>query len=257
MFIGDSFAWGKSADPLTGHCFVDLVRNETGCEVINLGIPGADPAQYYALAKKYIPLLKPGVVFVMFFMGNDLMVEDRQVVPGRPFCFSTNQGMIFADMDGRFFPTAQLAYNYISNERYYLKKPSNCFTWLISKSALLSRLYSVKFRIKEKLAYEKAVNESSVTKKYLKGIQEISKAYHSDIKFVLIPEFKEAGLDTAKYKRRYASLLADSVLQPNWLVLNNSKKNFVGYPDGHLNNTGHRYYADFLEGYSKSLHWPK
>ena len=70
MFIGDSFAWGKSAEPLTGHCFVDLVRNETGYEVINLGIPGADPAQYYELAMKYIPLLKPDVVFVMFFMGN-------------------------------------------------------------------------------------------------------------------------------------------------------------------------------------------
>ncbi len=84
LFIGDSFAWGKSAEPLTGNCFVDLVRKETGCEVINLGIPGADPAQYYELAKKYIPTLKPDVVFVMFFMGNDLMTEDRKVIPWPP-----------------------------------------------------------------------------------------------------------------------------------------------------------------------------
>jgi hypothetical protein len=251
MFIGDSFAWGKSAEPLTGHCFVDLVRNETGYEVINLGIPGADPAQYYELAKKYIPTLKPDVVFVMFFMGNDLMTEDRKVVPGRPFCYATNAGMIFADIDGRFFPTAQQAYDYVSHEKYYLNNPSNYFDWVISKSALLSRLYSLKFRLMEKLAYERVAKESSITKKYLKGISDEANRYHADVKFGLIPEYKEAGLDTAKYKLRYADLLGDSTLRSDWLILQNSKANFIDYPDGHLNNAGHRYYADFLEKYLK------
>ena len=48
LFIGDSFAWGLSAEPVANHCFVDLVRNESNYEVINLGIPAADPPQYLA-----------------------------------------------------------------------------------------------------------------------------------------------------------------------------------------------------------------
>ncbi len=159
--------------------------------------------------------------------------------------------MIFADIDGKFFPTAQQAYDYVSHEKYYLHNPTGLFERIISQSALLSRLYSLKFRVMEKMAYEHAVRESSITKNYLKKIDAIGYQYHADVKFVLIPEYKEADMDTAKYKKRYADLLDDDALKNNWLILQNSKADFLDYPDGHLNNTGHRRYADFLEGYLK------
>jgi hypothetical protein len=250
LFIGDSFAWGKSAQPIT-NCFVDLVRRETGLEVINLGIPGADPVQYFMLAHKYIPILKPDVVFVMFFMGNDLMLEDRKVMEGHSFCYATNAGMLFADIDGRYFSTAQQAYNYVSNEKYYLHKPDNLLEQVISKSAVLSRIYALKFRIREKLKYEHAVKESSVTRKYLTGIDSLARIYHAHIKLVLIPEYKEADMDTATYKKRYADLLLNGDIKNDWLLFKNSKSDFNNYPDGHLNNQGHRYYADLIEKYLK------
>ncbi len=52
LLIGDSFTWGMSASPVVDHCFADLVRNETDFEIINTGIPAADPVQYSLIAQK-------------------------------------------------------------------------------------------------------------------------------------------------------------------------------------------------------------
>ncbi|HWB63987.1 MAG TPA: SGNH/GDSL hydrolase family protein [Chitinophagales bacterium] len=252
MFIGDSFTWGFSANPIPNHCFTDLLRNETNYDVINLGIPAADPPQYLALAQKYIPRLKPDFVFVMFFMGNDLMQEDRKVTPGVPYFFLTNAGAIFADIDGKHFETAQQAYNYIVSDRYYLHHPKNIIEWLVSKSALLSRLYSVRFRIREKLDFEQAIKDSHITKKYLEAIKAVAAQNHTRLKFVLIPEIKEADMAPDKYRERYKDILEAPQLAQSWLMVKSSAACFNKYPDGHLNNKGHRVYADFLEQYLKS-----
>jgi hypothetical protein len=249
LFIGDSFTWGLSAMPVTDHCFVDLVRNETSFEVINLGIPATDPPQYEALAAKYIPRFKPAITFVVFFMGNDLLTEDRKVIPDEPFYYYTNAGAISADIDGIHFKSAAAAYNYGMNERYFLHHPKNVFEWVISKSALLSRLYSVKYRIKEKMEYEAVVKDSRVTKKYLKQIQQIAAQNNVPVKFLLVPEYKDADKALDSYVEKYRDILLDKDLKSDWLMLPNSKANFNNYPDGHLNNKGHRYYADFLKNY--------
>ncbi|MDB5283997.1 MAG: hypothetical protein JWO06_3072 [Bacteroidota bacterium] len=252
LYIGDSFTWGMSAKPIKDHCFVDLVRNETKSEVINLGIPAADPAQYFQLAKKYVARLKPDMVFVMFFMGNDLMIQDRDVSTGEPYYYYTNAGAIVADMDGKHFKSAQAAYNYFVSDRYYMHRPGNFFEWLVSKSSLLSRLYSVRFRVQEKWNFEKTIRDSHVTKKYLTGIKEVARQNNVPVKFVLIPEIKEADMDLHKYKNRYSDLLLDTMLKDDWLIFPNSKSNFTPYPDAHLNNAGHRYYADRMEEFLKN-----
>ena len=252
LFIGDSFTWGMSANPIKDHCFVDLVRNETSNEVINLGIPAADPPQYLQLAKKYIPALKPDIIFVLFFMGNDLMIQDRAVIPDEPFYYYTNAGAIMADMDGIHFKTAQAAYNYFVSDRYYMHHPKNFFEWLVSKSSLLSRLYSVRFRIEEKWGFERTIRDTHITKKYLKEIKAIAEQNYVPLKFVLIPEIKEADKNLTDYTHRYGDILLDPDLKDAWLVFTNSKSNFTPYPDAHLNNKGHRHYADQLEAFLKN-----
>ena len=253
LFIGDSFTWGLSAEPVVDHCFVDLVRNENNYEVINLGIPATDPPQYCALAKKYMPRFKPDITFVVFFMGNDLMTEDRQVTADSAFYYFTNAGAISADIDGIHFKSARAAYHYGMEERYFLHSPKNVFEWLISKSALLSRLYSVRFRIEEKLRYEAVVKNSHITKKYLKQIQQVGRQNGLPVKFILVPEIKEADRSLENYRQKYTDILNDEDLKKDWIMLPNSKSNFNNYPDGHLNNKGHRYYADFLESYLKDV----
>lgn len=257
LFIGDSFTWGLSAQPVANNCFVDLLRNESNYEVINLGIPATDPPQYAALAQKYIPRFRPDLTFVVFYMGNDLLTEDRQVTPDEPFYYYTNAGAISADIDGIHFNSAQAAYHYGMDERYFLHHPKNILEWVISKSALLSRLYAVKFRLKEKLEYEAVVKDSRITKKYLKQIQQIAAKSGVPVKFILVPEIKDADRSLDNYRKKYADILEDKDLKKDWLILPNTKSNFRDYPDGHLNNKGHRHYADFIENYLKDYFKPQ
>lgn len=253
LFIGDSFTWGMTAEPVVGNCFVDLIRSETNFEVINLGIPAADPMQYEALAKEYIPKLNPDLVVVVFFMGNDLMKQERTIIPNEPFYYYTNAGALLADIDGIHFKTAQAAYNYFVNDKYYLHQPKNIFETLVAKSSLLSRLYSVRFRIAEKIEYEKLVKDSGITRKHLTSIKSIAAQNKTLIKFLLIPEIKEADMLVDDYKKKYAALLQDSALNKDWLFPQNVKLNFNDYPDAHLNNNGHRFYADYLKDFLETV----
>jgi hypothetical protein len=251
LFIGDSFTWGFSAKPIKDHCFVDLVRNETNYEVINLGIPGTDPPQYAELAKKYIPLFKPDLVLVVFFMGNDLMMYDRTIAPYKPLHHFTNAGVIYADMDGKHFSTAQAAYHYVTDERYYLHHPANIFEKIIAQSALLSRLYSVRYRVMEKMRYENGVKDTRITKKYLWEIKRTAEENKIPVRYLLIPEIKEADKSVQAYTKKYADILEDPALKDYWLIPQNEKSNFNDYPDAHLNNKGHRFYANYIKAFLK------
>lgn len=253
LLIGDSFTWGMSANPFRDSCFADILHQETHYEVINLGIPATDPVQYLELVKKYVPQIKPDFALIFFFSGNDIMKWDRKVIPGEPFYYFTNAGAILADIDGIHFTTAQEAYNYFVNDKYYLRQPKNVIEALVAKSALLSRLYSIKFRIEEKIEYERMIKDTRITKKYLKGIQHVCSENKVSLKFVLIPEIKEADMNLKSYSKKYADLLLDDSLKGDWLLTQNSKTNFNDYPDAHLNNRGHRFYADYLKLFLKDF----
>src|SRR5690606_31822779 len=55
LVIGDSFVYGMSAKPFY-NSFYDILLSQ-GYMVYAAGIPGTDPAQYAAIAEKYIPIL--------------------------------------------------------------------------------------------------------------------------------------------------------------------------------------------------------
>lgn len=246
LFIGDSFTWGMSAEPFNDSSFCDLLAKDTALEVINAGIPVADPVQYAAVAVKYIPLIKPDMVFVMFYVGNDLMRTDRTIVAGRPFYYWTNAGAIYAGIDGRHFNSAQQAYDYLANEKYFLRRPQGWCESVVAKSALLSKLYSVKFRIEEKVEAESARKNSAVTKKYLQQIVSIAEQNKSDMRIIIIPESKEANLSRQEYFERYSDLLKDATLNKYFLMPQCSESWYKGLPDTHLNNEGHRKYTEYI-----------
>jgi hypothetical protein len=246
LVLGDSFAWGMSASPFQDSSMCDLIQQQGTYEVINTGIPAADPPQYAEIARLYASLYKPDYIIVVFFMGNDLMKFDRTVTANQPFYYWTNAGAILADIDGIHFNSPQEAYDYLANTRYYLQKPDAWYKSIIAKSSLLSRLYAGKYRVEEKIAYEKMRSNTSITKKYLYKINEVAQQNQVPVKFVLIPESKEADMDTAKYKKRYSDILLDSQLQSVWLIVTTDKSLYKENPDGHLNNTGHAYYAQIL-----------
>lgn len=251
FFIGDSFTWGFSAEPVWDSCFADRIRNETEYEVYNTGIPTADPPQYAEIARRYIPQLKPDMVFVLFFMGNDLMKQDRKIIAHSSFFYFTNAGCIEADIDGQHFTTAQAAYDYVTGEKYYLGKSNNVFEIIVSKSSLLSRLYAISFRVKEKMDYENRRQNTMITKKYLSEIKQECARNSVDFKFVFIAEVKEADMKVEELQEKYADLLLDAELKDHWLIPQCKQQYFKPYPDSHLNNEGHRFYANYLKDYLK------
>ena len=113
LFLGDSFAWGASAKPLT-KSFVDIV-SRSGFLTYNTGIPGTSPNQYAYLAEKYVPRLKPDIVAVMLYMGNDL-APPSPMLPDKNILHYTNAGSFYAfDADGKYM-TPEESYKYYSNK---------------------------------------------------------------------------------------------------------------------------------------------
>jgi len=246
LFIGDSFTWGMSAEPFYKNSFCDLLARDSSLEVINLGIPAADPVQYASLANLYIPRLKPDMVIVMFFMGNDLMREDRTNTR-QPYYYWTNAGAIYADMDGQHFNSAQSAYDYLMAKKLFLQKPQNGTEWLVSKSAALARLYAVKFRWKEKQAFEQARTHPEVTVKHLKLLAEVCTANNCALNIVVIPEAKDANLILEKYKEKYAALLDDATLSKYFYAPQVQSSWYEKAANPHLNNQGHFEYYQLLK----------
>ena len=63
---------------------------------------------------------------------------------------------------------------------------------------------------------------------------------------MFIPELKESEMSLNSYEKKYADILDDKELSNNWLIIKSSKANYIDYPDAHLNNIGHRLYANSL-----------
>jgi lysophospholipase L1-like esterase len=77
--LGDSFAFGVvpyAANYLT-LLEARLQGEHPGLEVLNMGIPGTGPRDYLALLVKEGLPLRPDMVLVSFFVGNDFTESDR------------------------------------------------------------------------------------------------------------------------------------------------------------------------------------
>ncbi|MCS6934343.1 MAG: hypothetical protein NZM35_04220 [Chitinophagales bacterium] len=246
MLIGDSFVWGLSATPLDSS-FADLLRKLLPrWHVINLGIPVTDPAQYLGLAKKYIPLLRPDVVIVGLYLGNDLMEAPRELIPHRAVCYSTNAGVLMASDGDRYFASADAAYDYYLNEKYKLL-PANTWEHVMAASALLSRVYALKFRWQERQKFKRLAQHNTTTAAYLRQIQEVCNQYGAYYRILVIPRLQECDFDADELKASYPAVFSDSVPHDRWIFINNlNTRHYEPLPDGHFNNDGHRKAADAL-----------
>jgi len=239
LFIGDSFTWGLSAEPLS-NCFADRIGKDSTLEIINLGIPVADPAQYEVLAKKYIPILQPEMVFVFLFLGNDMMPQERNISPNKPLYYFTNAGAMMANDGERFFANAHEAYQYFVNEKFFIQQPKSSLEYIAKHSAIAAKLYALKVQWNEKVKQEKSFNESLITANHLLSIVQICKENNCNFHLVIIPRLEDAGQSSAFFKHRYSSIFNDTLLNKYcFLPASFSSSYYTPNPDGHLNNLGH------------------
>ncbi|HWB63866.1 MAG TPA: SGNH/GDSL hydrolase family protein, partial [Chitinophagales bacterium] len=216
LLLGDSFAWGHSAKPLT-NSFADLLLAK-GYVVYNTGISGADPAQYLAIAKKYIPLLKPDYVVVNFFMGNDIEHSKRWVLPYHPIFYDTNAGNLISCPDGIYFENALEAYKYC---KAHLEIPHSGFWNVLCRKAAVFTLawktidklnyvarhgikdYNLYYRYKDRVDYgpywqeaDSLFKETPVCNDELEQIKELCALNNAGFFLIAIPELRGETLYT-------------------------------------------------------------
>ena len=68
--IGDSMTYGNCA--LSSYSWPALLEQKTNKKVYNMGVGGYGPVQYYHLLKEKALQLKPKIVIVGLYLGNDL-----------------------------------------------------------------------------------------------------------------------------------------------------------------------------------------
>lgn len=70
MALGDSFAWGFGVE--YGQMFLTQLEKDTGMRIVKTGVCGYGTVHAMRLFEKNRKLFDPDIVFLSFFMGNDI-----------------------------------------------------------------------------------------------------------------------------------------------------------------------------------------
>ncbi len=244
FLLGDSFVWGAGAEPLD-NSFASKLSAHPTFQIYNAGIPGADPAQYELVAERFVPLLQPDYVIVFVYLGNDIMVEDREPLPNKALYYPTNLGWFPGYYRGQYFSDLEESY------RYYLNQysPTGTVAKIACKTAIGTALYSLPVRMQEREDRAKQL-KSAIANKHLKAIVNLQTITKSQFIIIPIPysgtDFEDAYFENApkyllsKYEHVFSGLtnyISIAPLKP---------EHFHALPNGHLNNQGHQVMTDFL-----------
>ena len=236
LLIGDSFTWGHSTSNKALSFANELLA--AGCVVYNTGISGTDPAQYEAVAKKYIPILKPDIVIVNFFMGNDISYWDRDVNPYQPVFFPTNAGNLMAFQEGNYFNNPQDAYNNVVKN---LHVPTN--NWLrilASKTSITSLLWHVWFKLgMTTMPHHKEIpkNSKPSCNEEIAAIQEVCTQYNAQFELIVIPDYKYHITEVESQHYLFEDLAYTYSQVP---------KSAYNLEDGHFSDEGHKLFSEQL-----------
>lgn len=238
LLLGDSFTWGHSASKLTGS-FSNLLLAR-GYSVFNTGISGADVPQYKGILQHYGPQLKPKVVVLNFFMGNDVSYFNRVPRPFVPVHYTTNAGNILSFQNGVLFSTMQEAYdNLMSN--MVIPQTTTLNRWM-SKTVVTTMLW-------EFLAHQHLVDhvffvgepypEHPLTRTEIESVSRVCDSLGATLILSVIPKLENGEVVGAE---SIPGLFGDVPYhQPK------VSPSLYNLKDGHFNDEGHRFYADYLE----------
>ena len=254
LFLGDSFTWGIAARPLS-NSFVDLV-GRAGYAVFNTGIPRTHPKQYAALAERYVPRVKPDVVAVMFFMGNDF-ADAPPMLPGKNIYHQTNAGDLSAvDLDGEWMDP-ETAYRYWASKSNAVVHPDpsdGSFSAMLRRASLSTavgtRLLAAVTApppeapvLTAKEAGEVRRRRRRESRGYLERIAATAARHGAEFRLFLIPvrpEKRNPGFEIPRNLRFFEGLdpIVPDVEFPS--------SDYEKMPGWHFNDAGHRKYAELI-----------
>lgn len=256
LLIGDSFTFGWSARPWT-LSFADHLRT-LGYVVYNAGITATGPEQYEAVARRYVPALKPDFVVVNFFMGNDILHYQKTALPNEMAYFPTNAGVMMAQPAQERLPDMETAYQFMVHEHYINEE--GWFNQLCAQSVLgtmlwklLRRFGAAQFGIHpDNKAYwdrnKEFYSEKPVSEDYLARIEDLCEEQGSSFLLGIIPEVKDFEPDL---EEDYAGLFEQT--DAHVLKVDANDYNMA---EEHFNAQGHERYALMLDSLMQAVRRP-
>jgi len=233
FFIGDSFTWGASANPLD-RSFPDLVQ-KAGYYVYNGGIPGTDPLQYARVAEKYVPLIKPEVTVVCLFLGNDLQGYTYELKPNKDLQYATDIGFILGyDEKGNYFDNAEQAL------AHYKKIECGCCDNLWEEFLYKTVIGKTIYHLSHRESHLTPDPKRRWVLDSLENIRRVCRENGSEFMLFLIPP---KALRKGRLPKNTLKFLKDFHFHyPTGLT----KADFCHPPNNHFNTDGHRKFARFV-----------
>ncbi|MDG1332098.1 MAG: glycosyltransferase [Crocinitomicaceae bacterium] len=253
MLIGDSFTQGCCADNY-GASFAHILNQSDEYAVLNFGIAGADPVQYRLIVEKYAPILKPDLILVAVYGGNDILEYDRTPKPFVPLSYPIKNGP-WLNSEGPIFLTEKGTYfkNFDEAKAHYFEyfslwsDESSFFEKTIRYSVILSRPYlklKTKRRFKEiEHQMPESMERMPYSQQNLDSLNSTALSLEIPVVFSLIPSPSDVQTKL-NLEKKYDFVFDElSYSFPSGL----KAEDYDGLQDGnHFNNQGHQKYADFL-----------
>jgi hypothetical protein len=234
LLLGDSFTFGHDVANST-QCFSDILLSQN-IPVYNTGISGADIMQYYLIAKKYIPIVKPKFVIVNLFLGNDLTPYYRKPVAYLPMYYTTNASNLYTNIEGKNYSSPIQIYNKIITK--YQVKPTSIIGKIMCSTNVGTRVWvNLNPPIWD---VNKQETEEFVYVKELKEIEQICKLNGSKFILITIPEYRDFQLIDYKNYPSFFKHFQKVHEAPNLTIFDYVRDN------GHFNEIGHKKYANFI-----------
>ena len=239
LLLGDSFTWGWNAENIT-NSFADQLTT-MGYAVYNSGISATDPAQYQAVAEKYIQVIKPDVVIVNFYMVNDVMYHLRKPKAHQIYSWETNAGVFYSYPSGVYITDVDSAYDFVLGYNSIPNTGFKSINRFMASTVITTRIWNALAQLG--LGYflfedeRKLPNpENPIVHHHIHAISKACKAHKAKLLVSVIPDNRNLNDDT------YLSLFKE--IEP--VRISGLGEDDFNPKDRHFNDQGHEKYATFL-----------
>lgn len=269
FLVGDSYTEGCCAEPIT-NSFADKLYEDDEYILLNFGVGATDLLQYKLVIEKYAPILKPDLIVVDFYLGNDFAYYRRPVTPNVPVCFllkdyawlnSVGPRYLMENYPRDYFLNAKEAYHFYLNSYTLWGENATSFERMIRWS-VYSKFYVQQREKARQRAWWRAGgaatdNDTLCTNGLLQEIDQIGEENHIPVLYVGIPSPQDVD-EQLDLEEKYGKYFYNSRhVFPSTSLF--SVDDYDGMETAnHFNNDGHyKFYKFAREVIKNELNRPK
>jgi len=265
IFLGDSFVFGSAVD--SNYTFNRIVEkkfeieNNKNVRVYNLGIPGAEPANYLKTFQNF-KYLEPQITVVFLYVDNDIISSFSSSLKGKIVFIVSNIEML--NILSKYFyknkNTKKILDKYLINHKY-----RDLFNKNLINPYILTRGSQDTHLLYEN--FTKDFNNNNYTKNNLLKISNLAKKIKSKFILVIIPSKyqvnkkylsylkKELNFNVSKYEivndnlqKSIKKWAKDNEIETIDILpyLKNDSQEYYYLIDDHFNNNGNLLVANIL-----------